>query len=71
MLLSVQQKYILETLRKLGCVRQDQLHALVRNKFQSLGLEIREVHMAAMLRQLRAGQMVTYRIQLLQTSASV
>ena len=55
MLLSIQQKYILEALRKLGCVRQDQLHALVRNKFQSLGLEIREVQMAAMLRQLRAG----------------
>ena len=55
MLLSVQQKYILDTLRKLGCVRKDQLHALVRGKFQRPGFEVGEVHMAAMLRQLRHG----------------
>ena len=55
MLLSVQQKYILEVLRKLGCVRKDQLHALVRGKFQRPGFEVGEVHMAAMLRQLRHG----------------
>ena len=54
-LLSVQQKYILETLRKLGCVRKDQLHALVRGKFQRPGFDISETRMAAMLRQLRSG----------------
>ena len=48
-LLSVQQKYILETLRKLGCVRKDQLHALVRGKFQRPGFDISETRMAAML----------------------
>ena len=53
MLLSVQQKYILEVLRKLGCVRQDQLHALVRGKFQRPDFEISEVRMTSMLRQLR------------------
>lgn len=53
MLLSVQQKYILEALRKLGCVRQDQLHALVRGKFP--GMEITQARMEAMLRQLRSG----------------
>lgn len=55
MLLSVQQKYILETLRKLGCVRKDQLHALARGKFQRPGFDISETRMAAMLRQLRSG----------------
>ncbi len=55
MLLSVQQKYILEVLRKLGCVRQDQLHALVRGKFQRPDFEISEVRMTSMLRQLRSG----------------
>ena len=55
MLLSVQQKYILETLRKLGCVRSDQLHALVRGKFQRPGFAVREEHMTTMLRQLRSG----------------
>lgn len=55
MLLSVQQKYILEALRKLGCVRQNQLHALVRSKFQRPDFEISAVRMTAMLRQLRSG----------------
>ena len=55
MLLSIQQRYILEVLRKLGCVRQDQLHALVRGKFQSPNFEINDIRMAAMLRQLRSG----------------
>ena len=55
MLLSVQQKYILEVLRKLGCVKQDQLHALVRGKFQRPDFEISEARMTAMLRQLRSG----------------
>ena len=54
MLLSVQQKYILDILRKLGCVRRRQLDTLVREKFRP-DLEISEVRMDAMLRQLRAG----------------
>lgn len=45
MLLSIQQKYIQETLRKLGCVRADQLHALVRSKFQHQNFEISETRM--------------------------
>ena len=40
MLLSVQQKYILEALRALGCARQRQLHVLVREKFRRPDLEI-------------------------------
>lgn len=55
MLLSVQQKYILEVLHKLGCVRRDQLHALVRGKFQRPDFGIDEARMTAMLRQLRSG----------------
>lgn len=55
MLLSVQQKYILEILRKLGCVQKDQLHALVYGKFQSPKFEVNNARMAAMLRQLRSG----------------
>ena len=55
MLLSVQQKYILEVLRKLGCVRQNQLHALVRGKFQRPDFQISVARMTAMLRQLLSG----------------
>ena len=53
MLLSVQQKYILEILRKLGAVRRGQLAALVRGKFERPGQEISEVCWESMLRQLR------------------
>ncbi len=53
MLLSVQQKYILEVLRKLGFIRRQQLAVLVRGKFQHL--EISDTRLDAMLRQLRAG----------------
>ena len=55
MLLSNQQKYILEVLRKLGCVRTSQLQALVRGKFQRPDFEIGDARMTAMLRQLRSG----------------
>ena len=55
MLLSVQQKYILKVLRRLGCVRKDQLQALVQSKFGRPDLEITQVRMEAMLRQLRSG----------------
>ena len=53
MLLSIQQKFILDTLRKLGCVRQRQLHALVRGRFREL--DISEARTEVMLRQLRMG----------------
>ena len=55
MLLSLQQKYILEVLRKLGCIRQDQLYVLVRSKFQSPNFEVSDARMESMLRQLRSG----------------
>ena len=55
MLLSIQQKYILEVLRKLRVLRREQLAALVRGKFQRPGFEITDARMEAMLRQLRSG----------------
>lgn len=55
MFLSIQQKFILDTLKKLNCVRRRQLHALVRGRFQQDGFEITQARMDAMLRQLRAG----------------
>lgn len=55
MLLSVQQKYILEVLRKLGFIRRQQIATLVRWKFQCPGQEISDAFLDAMLRQLRAG----------------
>lgn len=55
MLLSVQQKYILAVLKKLGCIRRRQLHALVRGRFQQDDFEIPQARMDAMLRQLRMG----------------
>lgn len=55
MLLSVQQKYILEVLRKLGSIHRRQLAVLVREKFRRPDLEISDARLDAMLRQLRAG----------------
>jgi len=55
MLLSTQQKFILDALKKLGCVRRSQLHALVQGQFQTDDFEITEARMDAMLCQLRAG----------------
>lgn len=54
MLLSIQQQYILEIVRKLGYIQCRQLHTLVRRQFQSQGKEISEAGIAAMLHQLRA-----------------
>ena len=51
MILSVQQKYIMEILRKLGYVRRGQVQALVRGKFPEI--EISDLRMDTMLRQLR------------------
>lgn len=53
MLLSIQQRYILEALKKLGCVRRRQLHALVQNKFPRM--RVSGQSMDAMVRQLRCG----------------
>lgn len=55
MFLSIQQKFILDTLKKLNCVRRRQLHTLVRGRFQQDGFEITQARMDAMLLQLRAG----------------
>lgn len=55
MFLSIQQRFILDTLKKLNCVRRRQLHALVRGQFQQEGFEVTQARMDAMLRQLRAG----------------
>ena len=55
MLLSIQQKYILEVLRKLGCVRKEQLLLMTQEKFRRSDMEITETRMDAMLRQLRMG----------------
>ena len=55
MFLSTQQKFILDTLKKLNCVRRRQLHALVRGRFQQDSFAITQARMDAMLRQLRTG----------------
>lgn len=55
MMLSVQQRFILDSLRKLGCVRRDQLLVLIREKFRRSDLIISEPRLEAMLRQLRYG----------------
>lgn len=54
MLLSIQQQYILEIVRKLDYIQYRQLRALVRRQFQPQGREISEAGMSAMLHQLRA-----------------
>lgn len=54
-LLSIQQKYILEVLRKLGCIHRRQLETLVREKFRRPDMEISAARLETMLRQLRAG----------------
>ena len=51
MLLSIQQKYILETLRKLGYIRREQLQALIQGEFSEI--KISDRRMEAMLRQMR------------------
>lgn len=55
MILSTHQKFILETLKKLGCARQRQLHVLVRERFRQADLEITWARMDTMLRQMRMG----------------
>ncbi len=55
MFLSVQQKFILDALKKLNCVRRRQLHALVRGQFETDSFSVTQARMDAMLRQLRMG----------------
>lgn len=55
MLYTTKQKFILDTLKKLGCIGQRQLHVLMRGHFQEGNFEITRASMAAMLRQLRVG----------------
>ena len=52
MLLSLQQRYIVEVLDKLGCLRRDQIYILTRDHFQTEDFTITEKRMEAMLRQL-------------------
>ena len=54
MLLSIQQRYILEALRKLRCVRISQMLILTREEFRPKGIEISQRRMDAMLHQLRS-----------------
>ena len=54
MFLSIQQRFILDVLKKLNCVRRQQLDALVQGRFQQGGFEITRTRMDAMLRPLRA-----------------
>ncbi len=55
MFLSVQQKYIVETVRKLGSLRREQLLVLVRERFRRPDLVLTPERLDAMLRQLRFG----------------
>ena len=55
MLLTIKQKFILDTLKKLGCVRRRQIYALVRGRFEQDNFKITQSGVDAMLRQLRMG----------------
>ena len=53
MQLTIQQKYLLALLKKLGCARRDQLYALALNQDGLPGGRIKSNHVDAMLNQLR------------------
>lgn len=55
MLLSTQQKFVLDVLKKLGCVRRRQVYALLRGRFEQANFKITQPRMDAILRQLRMG----------------
>lgn len=55
MVLSVQQRYILEVLRRVGYIRRSQLLVLVRERFRRPDLEITQGRLDAMVHQLRRG----------------
>ena len=54
MLLTIQQKFYLDTMQKFKCLRFTQLHTLLQRRFHVPGkADVSVEHMAAMLRQLR------------------
>jgi len=54
MLLSIQQRFLLDILKRLGCVRRDQLYVLAAKNFRQPGQEVKQQHVDAMLNQLRS-----------------
>ena len=59
MLLSNQQKYILEILKEFKYLRVRQLHALVQAHYRTQGIKIDERRMEIMLRQMRTGPIMS------------
>ena len=55
MLLSKQQRYVLDVLRRLGCVRKNQLEALLKARFFPPEKAVPPGFLDAMLRQFRCG----------------
>lgn len=55
MLLSIQQRYILDVLKRLGCIRRDQLYTLAGKNLSTPEHEIGPRHVDAMLNQLDHG----------------
>ena len=55
MLLSKQQQYVLDVLMRLGCVRKNQLEALLKARFFPPGKTVPAGFLEAMLRQFRCG----------------
>lgn len=53
MLLSIQQRCILELVRKLGYIRRSQLHTLVNRQLSPQGMSVSRTALDAMLRQLK------------------
>ena len=53
MLLSIHQRYMLELLRNVGCLRRDQMQKILQQHFHQEDLHITENRLDAMLRQLR------------------
>lgn len=53
--LSMQQKYIVEIIRKLGCLRKRQLLKMVSARFSAEDFQVSENRLDAMLHQLRIG----------------
>ncbi len=55
MLLTTKQKFVLEVLKKLGCIRKTQAYALVQGRFEQENFKFSQPAIDAMLRQLRMG----------------
>lgn len=60
MMLSKQQKYIIEVLKQLKYLRVRQLHAILWTYYQPKGIEINQKRMDAMLRQLHIGSNIVF-----------